>query len=209
MQNREYRAMTDDELVMRVREKDEQAEAEIYGRYKRLVKYCAHGFFLAGADSDDLMQEGMIGLHKAIRDFKPERDTAFHSFAELCVKRQIISAIKSATRQKHMPLNNYISLNKPVYEDDPERTLIETISTASTTDPEELFFGDERVKEIEEELRKSASKFELNVLKRYLEGSNYIEIAAELGKEPKSVDNALQRVKKKLERFLKEKNASM
>ena len=200
-----YESMTDEAVVERVQAGDRQAEEYLYHKYKGLVRYCARSYFLIGADYDDIMQEGMIGLHKAIRDFRPQRQATFHSFAELCIKRQIITAIKTATRQKHMPLNTYVSLNKPLYEDESERTLIDVISGARTMNPEELFISREQMQEMERELSKVASEFEWEVLTSYLQGMNYVEIAHDLGRSVKSVDNALQRIKKKLEKYLKER----
>ena len=199
-----YEQIPDEQLVECARSGDLQAEEYLYHKYKPFVRYCARSYFLIGADYDDIMQEGMIGMHKAIRDFRPERQATFRSFAELCIKRQIITAIKTATRQKHMPLNTYVSLNKPLYEDEGERTLIDVITSARTMNPEELFISREQMQDMEDKLSRIASEFEWEVLTSYLQGMNYIEIAHDLGRSIKSVDNALQRVKKKLEKYLKE-----
>ena len=199
-----YENAPDEQLVAMIQSGDEQAEEYLYHKYKNLVRYCARSYFLIGADYDDIMQEGMIGLHKAIRDFRPQRQATFHSFAELCIKRQIITAIKTATRQKHMPLNTYVSLNKPLYEDESERTLIDVISSARTMNPEELFISREQLQDMEKRFSQIASEFEWEVLTSYLQGMNYVEIAKELGRSIKSVDNALQRIKKKLEKYLRE-----
>lgn len=199
-----FDAMADEQIVACIQQGDAMAEEYLYHKYKSFVRYCARSYFLIGADYDDIMQEGMIGLHKAIRDFRLERQATFRSFAELCIKRQIITAIKTATRQKHMPLNTYVSLNKPLYEDESERTLIDVISGARTMNPEELFISREQMHDMERRLSQLASEFEWEVLTSYLQGMNYIEIAHDLGRSIKSVDNALQRIKKKLEKYLKE-----
>ena len=144
----------------------------------------------------------MIGLYKAIRDFNGEKSTSFRAFAELCITRQIITAIKTATRQKHIPLNTYISLNKPVSEEESDRTLLDIISSIRTTDPEELIISQEQKEFIEEEINKVLSDLEIQVLQSYLEGKSYQEIACDLDRHSKSIDNALQRVKKKLEKCL-------
>lgn len=144
----------------------------------------------------------MIGLYKAIRDFNPEKLTSFKGFAELCITRQIITAIKTATRQKHIPLNTYVSLNKPMYEEESDRTLLDVIEGLTVSDPEELIIGREEVNHIEKEISKVLSELELEVLMSYLDGKTYQEIACDLDRQAKSIDNALQRVKKKLEKCL-------
>ncbi|CDG02982.1 Putative RNA polymerase sigma-H factor [Clostridium chauvoei JF4335] len=144
----------------------------------------------------------MIGLYKAIRDFKTDKLTSFKAFAELCVTRQIITAIKTATRQKHIPLNTYVSLNKPIYEEESDRTLLDILSGFRISDPEELIIGEEQMKSIEGEMQKVLSSLELEVLQSYLDGKSYQEIACDLDRQSKSIDNALQRVKRKLEKCL-------
>ena len=166
------------------------------------MKAKAKSYFLIGADKEDIYQEGMIGLYKAIRDFKADKLTSFKAFAEICVTRQIITAIKTATRQKHIPLNTYISLNKPIYEEDSDRTLIDVLSELKITDPEELIIGKEQIKHIEGEMAKVLSDLEMEVLQSYLDGKSYQEIACDLDRQAKSIDNALQRVKRKLEKCL-------
>ena len=157
---------------------------------------------MIGADKEDIYQEGMIGFYKAIRDFKPDKFTSFKAFAEICVTRQIITAIKTATRQKHIPLNTYVSLNKPIYEDESDRTLIDVLSSIAISAPEELIISQEQMKYIEEEISKVLSDLELEVLTSYLDGKSYQEIASDLDRHEKSIDNALQRVKRKLEKCL-------
>ncbi|HAA34877.1 MAG TPA: RNA polymerase sporulation sigma factor SigH, partial [Firmicutes bacterium] len=148
------------------------------------------------------IQEGMIGLYKAIRDFKGDKLSSFRAFAELCITRQIITAIKTATRQKHIPLNSYVSLNKPIYDEDSDRTLLDILSGTKVTDPEELMINREEYNDIEFKIGEILSELEWRVLMLYLEGKSYQEIAVELKRHVKSIDNALQRVKRKLERYL-------
>ena len=166
------------------------------------MKSKAKSYFLIGADKEDIYQEGMIGLYKAIRDFNPEKLSSFKAFAEVCVTRQIITAIKTATRQKHIPLNTYVSLNKPIYEEESERTLLDVLAGMKISDPEELMISKEQLKYIESKIEEVLSSLELEVLNSYLEGKSYQEIACDLERHSKSIDNALQRVKRKLEKYL-------
>lgn len=193
-----YENMTDEEIVS-LAEKDRSAEEFLLNKYKNLVKSRAKMYFLAGGDNDDLMQEGMIGLFKAIHDYNSDKQASFYSFAELCVKRQIFTAIKTATRQKHQPLNTYISLNKPVYEDVSERTLVETLAERESVDPEKLYIMHEKLKDIEKEIDEKLSDLEKRVLILHLQGMSYQEISEIINKPTKSIDNALQRIKKKLD----------
>lgn len=198
--NDKFAGMTDEELVFLTHKNDgREAEEYLLNKYKNLVRARAKAYFLVGGDNDDLVQEGMIGLFKAIRDFDEKKDVSFHSFAELCIKRQIFTAIKTADRQKHQPLNTYISLNKPVYDDDSERTLIETVAERESIDPESLYIMREKLGDIEEEIEKKLSKLEKRVLILHMEGMSYREIAEIIDKPEKSIDNALQRIKKKLD----------
>lgn len=200
--NYNYEPEVDEQLLFQIREGNNAALEQLINKYKNFVRAKAKTYFLVGADKEDIVQEGMIGLFKAIRDFKDDKMVSFKSFAEICVTRQIITAIKTATRQKHMPLNSYISLNKPVFEDDGERTLMETINHDTISDPEMLFISKEELMRIEGKINEVLSSFELEVLYLYLQGKSYHDIAASLNKEVKSVDNALQRIKKKIEKFL-------
>ena len=193
-----YENMTDEEIVS-LAEKDRSAEEFLLNKYKNLVKSRAKMYFLAGGDKDDLMQEGMIGLFKAIHDYNSDKQASFYSFAELCVKRQIFTAIKTAARQKHQPLNTYISLNKPVYEDVSERTLVETLAERESVDPEKLYIMHEKLKDIEKEIDEKLSDLEKRVLILHLQGMSYQEISEIINKPTKSIDNALQRIKKKLD----------
>ena len=193
-----YENMTDEEIVS-LAEKDRSAEEFLLNKYKNLVKSRAKMYFLAGGDNDDLMQEGMIGLFKAIHDYNSDKQASFYSFAELCVKRQIFTAIKTAARQKHQPLNTYISLNKPVYEDVSERTLVETLAERESVDPEKLYIMHEKLKDIEKEIDEKLSDLEKRVLILHLQGMSYQEISEIINKPTKSIDNALQSIKKKLD----------
>lgn len=198
--------LDDEELVYMAREGDEEALEFLINKYKNFVRAKARTYFLVGADREDIIQEGMIGIYKAIRDFRSDRLASFRAFAELCITRQIITAIKTATRQKHIPLNSYVSLNKPVFDDESERTLLDVMVPGVTTDPEELLISQEEVADIEGKMDELLSPLEKEVVDLYLEGKSYVEIAEQLGRHVKSVDNALQRVKRKLEGCLKKRN---
>ena len=193
-----YENMADNELVLLANDGDDVAMEVLISRYKNFVRAKTRSYFLIGADRDDIIQEGMLGLFKAIRDFDTTKNNSFKTFAELCVTRQIITAIKTATRLKHTPLNNYVSFNKPVYEDETEKTLLEILNNRLDLDPEEIVINKEKLEETEEKIKKSLSKFENIVLTLYLQGKNYQEIAIALEKPAKSIDNALQRIKKKI-----------
>ncbi|MDN5293464.1 MAG: polymerase sporulation-specific sigma factor [Eubacteriales bacterium] len=201
-----YEVMEDEEVVAYAREGDEAALEYLINKYKNFVKAKARSYFLVGADQEDIIQEGMIGLFKAIRDFRPDKLSSFRAFAELCITRQIITAIKTATRQKHIPLNSYVSLNKPIYDEDSDRTLLDVISGTKITDPEELIVSREEFYDIEEKMGELLSSLEWKVLMSYLEGKSYYEIAVELKRHVKSIDNALQRVKRKLEKYLEKRD---
>jgi RNA polymerase sporulation-specific sigma factor len=198
----EYEDKTDEEVVTEAKDGDSIALEYLINKYKNFVKAKARSYFLIGADREDIIQEGMIGLYKAIRDFKGDKLSSFRAFAELCITRQIITAIKTATRQKHIPLNSYVSLNKPIYDEDSDRTLLDILSGTKVTDPEELMINREEYNDIEFKIGEILSELEWRVLMLYLEGKSYQEIAVELKRHVKSIDNALQRVKRKLERYL-------
>ena len=203
-----YKSAKDEELVLMAQNGDDEAQEYLLDKYKSLVRAKSRAYFLIGADSEDIIQEGMIGLYKAVRDYNEEKNASFRSFAELCVNRQMITAIKAATRQKHQPLNSYVSLNKPVYEEESEQTYMDFLQSDSSAllNPETLLIGQENKHFLEDQMVKNLSSFETKVLVLYLQGRSYFEIAHVLDKPEKSIDNALQRVKKKLERFLEEKN---
>lgn len=198
---------TEEEIVLEAKLGNSLAQEIIINKYEVFIKGKARSYFLIGADKEDIYQEGMIGLYKAIRDFKNEKETSFKAFAELCITRQIITAIKTATRQKHIPLNTYISLNKPIYEDESERTLLDVLVGLKITNPEDVIISKEEVANIELKMSKVLSGLELEVLNSYLDGKSYQEIAVDLDREAKSIDNALQRVKRKLEKSLSKKNS--
>jgi len=202
----EYKQMTDDELVELVHQGDMEAQETLIKRYKNFVLAKSRSYFLVGADREDIVQEGMIGLYKAVRDYKIERLASFRAFAELCITRQIITAIKAATRQKHQPLNTYISLNKPIYDEESDRTLLDVLKGGKLSNPEALFISNETYDLIESEISSMLSDLEFDVLQEYLDGKSYQNIAKALDKHVKSVDNALQRVKRKLEVFLEKNN---
>ena len=203
-----YKSAKDEELVLMAQNGDDAAQEYLLDKYKSLVRAKSRAYFLIGADSEDIIQEGMIGLYKAVRDYNEEKNASFRSFAELCVNRQMITAIKAATRQKHQPLNSYVSLNKPVYEEESEQTYMDFLQSSSDSllNPEALLIGQENKSFLEDQMVKNLSSFETRVLVLYLQGRSYFEIANVLDKPEKSIDNALQRVKKKLEKFLEEKN---
>ncbi|MCL6552029.1 MAG: RNA polymerase sporulation sigma factor SigH [Firmicutes bacterium] len=197
-----YQDLADEDLVDYAKSGDDRAAEFLIGKYRNFVRVKAKAYFLIGADREDIIQEGMIGLYKAIRDFRRDKLSSFRAFAELCITRQIITAIKTATRQKHIPLNSYISLNKPIYDEDSDRTLLDVISSIKVADPEELVINQEASATMRERIRKNLSELECKVLTAYLEGKSYQEMANELNRHVKSIDNALQRVKRKLERNL-------
>ncbi len=195
--------LTDEEIVYEIKNGGDGAALDyLINKYRNFVRAKARSYFLIGADREDIIQEGMIGFYKAIRDFRNDKLSSFRAFAELCVTRQIITAIKTATRQKHIPLNSYISLNKPIYDEDSDRTLLDVLSGAKVTDPEELVISREEFIDIEKKMEEILSDLEWRVLMNYLDGKSYQEIAADLNRHVKSIDNALQRVKRKLERYM-------
>lgn len=198
-----FENMSDEEIVLDAKDSDNTIALDyLINKYRNFVRAKARSYFLIGADREDIIQEGMIGLYKAIRDFRTDKLSSFRAFAELCVTRQIITAIKTATRQKHIPLNSYVSLNKPIYDEDSDRTLLDVLSGSKISDPEELVISREEFIDIEEKMGEILSDLEWKVLMAYLDGKSYQEIAVELDRHVKSIDNALQRVKRKLERYL-------
>jgi len=194
--------MTDEQLVELVHQGNTEALDFLINKYRVFVKAKARSYFLIGADKEDIVQEGMIGLYKAVRDFKEDKLTSFKAFAELCITRQIITAIKTATRQKHIPLNSYVSLDKPIYDEESDRTLLDVITGAESENPEHLMINREEYSHLEEKISEILSELEQQVLSLYLDGQSYNEISEELNRHVKSIDNALQRVKRKLERHL-------
>lgn len=205
MYNQDFDSMTDEQVVKLAQDADSRALEYLLNKYKNFVRTKARSYFLIGADHEDIVQEGMLGLYKAIRDFKEDRQTSFRAFAELCITRQIITAIKTATRQKHIPLNSYISLNKPIYEEDSDRTLLDVITEGGISNPEDMLIDREDLSFIEGRIGQMMSDLEKQVLVLYMEGKSYVEIADEMGRHVKSIDNALQRIKRKLQKYLDEK----
>lgn len=199
-----FAAKTDDELIRSAKQGDESALEYLLEKYKNFVKSRSRPYFLIGADREDIIQEGMIGLYKAIRDYDADKFSNFRAFAEMCITRQIITAIKTATRQKHMPLNSYVSLSHPVFDEDSDKTLLDTISEHSCLDPEEIFINKENYNSIGEKINSLLSPKEKDILLLYLQGKSYQEIASELNITNKSIDNALQRVKRKLEKNIRD-----
>lgn len=202
-----YSGMIDEDVILEAKLGKEAALEYLINKYKSFVRAKARTYFLIGADREDIIQEGMIGLFKAIRDYKVDKLSSFRAFAELCITRQIITAIKTATRQKHIPLNSYVSLNKPIFDEESDRTLMDVISEENISDPEELVINREEFQGIENKMGEILSSLEWEVLTSYLEGKSYQEIAEELDRHVKSIDNALQRVKRKLEKYLEEQKA--
>ena len=207
---KEYGNSSDEELILRLRDGEEAITDYIMDKYKNMVRSKAKSMYILGADREDLIQEGMIGLFKAVRDYDTGRDASFFTFADLCVSRQIYTAIQAAGRQKHMPLNTYVSL----YADgadgedglrEAERGLLESAASRLEQNPEELLIDRENVKRLEEVMEKELSSFEKQVLDLYLTGMKYSQIARVLGKDDKSTDNALQRIKAKLKRAISSK----
>ena len=202
-----YDDMEDEEIIAAYRGGDLIAQEYLIAKYKNFVRSKARSYFLIGADKEDIIQEGMIGLYKAIRDFRDEKQASFRAFADLCITRQIITAIKTATRQKHIPLNSYVSLNKPIYDEESDRTLLDVISGIHISDPEEIFINQEQIEDIRNKMGELLSPLELEVLASYLDGKTYQEIADQLDRHVKSIDNALQRVKRKLGKYVKQQDA--
>ncbi|WP_172370510.1 RNA polymerase sporulation sigma factor SigH [Sporosarcina jiandibaonis] len=198
----DFTALSDEEIIIIIHKGNPDALDYLITKYRSFVSLKGRSYFLTGGDREDIIQEGMIGLYKAIRDFKPDRLSSFKGFAELCITRQIITAIKTATRQKHIPLNSSISLDKPVFSEESDRTLLDMLSGSVHDDPEDLIINQEDYSHMEKEMNKVLSALEKQVLALYLDGQSYQEISFELNRQVKSVDNALQRIKRKLERYM-------
>ena len=201
----EFETMPDEDIVDMAQASDGAALEYLLNKYKNFVRTKARSYFLIGADHEDIVQEGMIGLYKSIRDYRRDKLKSFRAFAEMCITRQIITAIKTATRQKHIPLNSYVSLNRPLYDEDSDRTLLDLISEDAPTNPEEMMIDREDFTVIEGRIGEMLSDLEKEVLIYYMEGKSYVEISAATGRHVKCIDNALQRIKRKLLRYLKEK----
>lgn len=194
-----FDGMTDEQIVLEVQKGDKQAISYLMNKYKELVNIKVSKYFIVGAERDDIVQEGLIGLFKAIKMFKKDKNNSFKSFANMCIERQLITAIKSSTRQKHMPLNSYLSLNASAYDNEEENgiELINTLDNKMVEDPLETVMKKEYYEQIESSIEKSLSTFEKQVLDGYVKGYSYITIAKQLNSPVKSVDNAIQRIRKK------------
>lgn len=201
--NIDFDSLKDEQTVLLSQQGNSRATDYILNKYTNFVRAKARTYYLTGGDKEDIIQEGMIGLFKAVRDFK-SNSASFRSFAELCITRQIITAVKTSTRLKHKPLSNYISLSKPVYDGDDEKTLMDIFIVNNKIDPEEIMINKERITALENKATELLSKFELTVFLQYIEGFTYSKIAKNLGKSEKSIDNALQRIKKKIEKYFEE-----
>jgi RNA polymerase sporulation-specific sigma factor len=200
-------ALEDNDLVQRARGGEERCLETIIARYRNFARSKARSYFLSGADKEDVVQEGMIGLYKAIRDFDLEQETPFRAFAELCISRQILTAIKAANRNKHQPLNSSVSLDAPVHGEEGERSVGDTVPAKEITDPAELVISAEEIEALRETMRENLTQLEGDVLTLYMAGKSYEEIAAALGNHVKSIDNALQRIKRKLQQHLDQRDA--
>ena len=205
MNSGKYEDLTDVELIVRSRDGESGITDYLMEKYKDLVKAKARSMYILGADNDDLIQEGMIGLFKAVRDYDAGRDASFYTFAELCISRQIYTAVQASRRQKHIPLNNYISLYGNVSEniDDDEKYLIDALQAEGERSPEELIIDRENTYVLEQRIEESLSPFEKQVLDLYITGMSYVQIARVLGRDEKSTDNALQRLKAKIKKIIK------
>ena len=202
-----YEEKTDEELIDIIKSGDKSASNYLINRYKNLVNIKVSKYYIAGAEKDDLIQEGMIGLFKAIKCYSPEQNNSFKTFANLCVDRQIITAIKTSNRQKHMPLNSYLSLNMSAYDsedDENDTTIMEVFNNDTIEDPLDTLTKKEYYKSVEDTIDKSLSKFEKQVLNRYIQGESYVQIAEKLDTPVKSIDNAIQRIRKKATKDLQE-----
>lgn len=194
-----YQNLNDEQIIEQIKQGDEEALSYILEKYKNLVNIKVSKYFMIGAEKEDIVQEGMIGLFKAIKSYDFEKQNSFKSFANICIERQLITAIKSSNRQKHIPLNSYLSLNTAAYDngEDDSVELIDTFNSNTIEDPLETIMKQEYYKEVETAVNKKLSKFEKQVLDRYLKGENYVKIAEKLDSPVKSIDNAIQRIRKK------------
>ena len=194
-----YENLSEEDLVELAQDGDKDAEIKIFQKYRRYIKAKARIYFLIGGDYNDIEQEGLLGLYSAIRGYKKDKEYAFKTFAEVCITRQILTAIKTATRQKHLPLNSYISLNKVIYAEESDKTtLIDAIEEINSNNPEDIIIGKESYKNLESKIISKLSDLELRILRLYIKGKTYYEIGNIINKDKKSVDNALQRIKKKI-----------
>ena len=202
-----YSNLTDEQIISQIKQGDQESLAYLLEKYKNLVNIKVSKYFMIGAEKEDILQEGMIGLFKAIKDFKEEKQKSFKSFANICIERQLITAIKTSNRQKHMPLNSYLSLNTAAYDDEDNTELMDIFNNNTVEDPLETITKKEYYKTVENVIDKSLSDFEKQVLVRFMKGESYVDIANKLDAPVKSIDNAIQRIRKKaIKNILKENN---
>ena len=192
-----YKNMSDEDLITVIKSGDKFALEFLIEKYKELVNMKVSKFFMIGAEKEDIVQEGLIGLFKAVKNYNPDMQNSFKTFANLCIERQLITAIKSSNRQKHMPLNSYLSLNTTAYEDDEDSNLLDIFDSHQIEDPLDTITKKEYYKTVEIAIDKSLSDFEKKVLNRYMQGESYVQIAEKLDAPVKSIDNAIQRIRKK------------
>ena len=198
--NNNYNNMSDDELLELINKKDTDALDFLICKYKDMVNSKVNKYFIIGAEKEDIVQEGLIGLYKAIKDYKPDKQNSFKSFANLCIERQLITAIKSSNRQKHMPLNSYLSLNMTAFENEDgnnDTQIVDVLENTVIEDPLDTITKKEYFLSVENVIDSSLSDFEKKVLNRYVQGESYVKIAERLDAPVKSVDNAIQRIRKK------------
>lgn len=192
-----FNEMSDEELISVIKSDNREALDFLLNKYKDLVYMKVSKYFIIGAERDDIVQEGMIGLYKAIKSFKEDKHNSFKTFANMCIERQLITAIKTSNRQKHMPLNSYLSLNTSAYDEEEDQTLMDIINNNTVEDPLDTITKKEYYQTVEDSIDKSLSNFEKQVLKKFIKGDSYVKIAEELESPVKSVDNAIQRIRKK------------
>ena len=203
MNREKYESMTDEDLIALFRDGDQEAMEFLLDKYKEMVLRKARSMYILGGDSDDLIQEGMLGLFKAVRDYDCGRDASFRTFAQLCVTRQLYTAVTASTRKKHLPLNTAISLSRPLLENggDEEEEFMDCLEADASSNPEEYIIGQEEMERLEEKIEKELSPLEKQVLELHLTGMGYVEIAHVLNRDEKSTDNALQRIRTKLKKW--------
>ena len=202
MKKEKYESLTDEELITLFRDGDQEAMEMLLNKYKEMVLRKAKSMYILGGDSDDLIQEGMLGLFKAVRDYDSGRDASFRTFAQLCVTRQLYTAVKASSRKKHLPLNTAISLSRPVREDGEEdEEFLDCLEADASSNPEVYLIGQEEIERLEEKIEKELSPLEKQVLELHLTGMGYVEIAHVLNRDEKSTDNALQRIRTKLKKW--------
>lgn len=201
-EDKKYKSLSDEEVVSLAQNGDKRASEFITTKYLPYVRNKSRAYYLVGGEVEDIMQEGLIGLYEAIKDYSDNKQATFKTFMDICVTRQIMTALKAASRQKHIPLNTYVSLNKPLFQEETDRNFQDTLITEKIEDPESLFIDIEKTLEINKEIERSLSDFEYKVLRLYLQGVSYVRIAKVLEKEEKAIDNAIQRIRKKLSKNL-------